>query len=719
MAMRLTGMMSGMDTESIIQELVAAKRTKVDKATKEQTRLGWKQDAWKSLNAKLQNLQKKYLSNMKYTDAYSKKTTKVSNADVVSVITGEKAINGVQALTVEQLAKSGYLTGNKISAANGGELTALSKVKDINGMFAGMDGEIPATGAFTVKSAKGEVEISINADTTISDVLSQMKAAGVNASFDAKQQRFFISSQKSGLTEDFSITASDANGMQALSALGIRTSLASDNATKEEYARKYNAYQAAAAFESNRAAVLDAKVDEYVVRYMDLKNSLDTEADEGRKADIQKQITEIEKKIQVTQSGNGSYTAVATEALQKEVDDARKATPGYAAAEEFLKGVDKKAAQKADKYLEEYKTLKAALENATLTDGNETRINSRIAEIEEQITVETKVENGVTTYIGATATDKLKAEFWEADKAKAEYAKTVTDAGISAEGATANKINGRNAKITLNGVEFENNDNVFEINGLTLTALKESNEVVSVTTQSDNDGIYGMIKDFLKEYNAIMNEMDKLYNATSAKGYEPLTKDEKKDLSESEIEDWEKKIKDSILRRDSTIGTVSQALRRVMADGVSVNGKQMYLSDFGINMPAYFEAPDNERHAYHIDGDPDDATSSAKPDKLKSMIAGDPDTVVEFFKGLSSQMYTKMNDLSSRVEGYRSFGSFYDDKRMKDDYDSYKSKIADLEKKLTKYEDKWYSRFSAMETSLAKMQSNMSAVTALLGGGGG
>ena len=42
-----------------------------------------------------------------------------------------------------------------------------------------------------------------------------------------------------------------------------------------------------------------------------------------------------------------------------------------------------------------------------------------------------------------------------------------------------------------------------------------------MTTKDDVDGIYDMIKSFLKDYNSIINEMDKLYNADSAKGYEP------------------------------------------------------------------------------------------------------------------------------------------------------------------------------------------------------
>ena len=46
--MRLSGLMSGMDTESIIQQLVEAKKTKVTKTVKAQKSLKYKQDAWKS-----------------------------------------------------------------------------------------------------------------------------------------------------------------------------------------------------------------------------------------------------------------------------------------------------------------------------------------------------------------------------------------------------------------------------------------------------------------------------------------------------------------------------------------------------------------------------------------------------------------------------------------------------------------------------------------------
>lgn len=501
MAMRVTGMYSGLDTESIIQELVKAKQTKVDDAKKAQTKLEWQQDAWKELNTKLKSLQTKYLSNMRFSDAYTKKTTKVSNSNVASVITGEGAVNCSQTLEVRQLAKTGYMTGAKISDKDGKDLTALSKLSDITD---GITGE----GSITLKAGSKTVDIQITADTTISDVLTQAKNAGLNASFDAKQQRFYISSKESGAANDFSFTANDANGTAALAALGLT-------------------------------------------------------ADSGAK-----------------------------------------------------------------------------------------------------------------------------------------------------------KINGQDAVIYLNDAEYSSSNNTFEINGLTITALQETQagEKVTISTETDTDGIYDMIKNFLKEYNSIINEIDKLYNADSAKGYEPLTDEEKEAMSESEIEKWEQKIKDSLLRRDSNLSSVGSALKEIMAGGIDVNGKKMYLSSFGIETLGYFEAEDNEKNAYHIAGDADDESTSGKDDVLKGMIANDPNTVISFFTQLSQNLYGKMTEMSKSVDGYRTYGNFYDDKKMKSDYDDYTTKIKDLEEKLTDYEDKWYAKFSAMETALAKMQSNANAVTSLLGG---
>ena len=700
MAMRLSGLMSGMDTDSVIQELVSARRTKVDTAKKAQTKLSWKQDTWKELNTKLKNLQSKYLSNMRFTTSYSKKTTKVSNSAAVSVITGEDAVNGVQTLKVKQLAKTGYLTGAELKGADGktkGEYTALTKLSDL-----GVAGE----GTFSVKSASGSVDVKVNGDTTISDVLTKLKEAGLNASFDAKNQRFFISAKDSGVKNDFSLTASDANGASALSALGLQVNLNSDKASLAQY-REYAGYYVAGdrvATIANMQSFIDKDVESrtngYLAQYKSLKSSL---------KNAEEKIVELEKKYEDSPLDTIENYENRIKEIQQNLDN-----------NVYVEGEEKETAEKK---LAELKAQKADAEALKAQKETVDSLEKQIADISGadgyiRVTATTDAEENETYTAAATA--KLTAEVEDAYYNKASYAATVMSSydenDTTATGAT--KVTGQDAVIVLNDAEFTNNTNVFEVNGLTFTALSETaaNETVTVTTQNDTDGIYDMIKNFLKEYNTIINEMDKLYNADSAKGFEPLTNDEKEAMSESEVEEYEKKIKDSLLRRDENLSSISSALKTAMAGSVTINGKKMYLSDFGINTLSYFSAPDNQKNAYHIDGDADDADTSGNADVLKGMIASDPDTVITFFSRLSQQLYTEMSNQSKSVDGYRSFGSFYDDKKMKTDYTDYNSKIADLEEKLNDYEDKWYKKFAAMETAMAKLQSSTSAITGLLGG---
>ena len=650
--MRLSGLISGMDTESIIQELVSAKQTKVDNTKKAQTKHEWKQDAWKSLNTKLKNLQSKYVANLRFSSSYMKKTTKVSNSSAVSVITGEDAVNGVQELSVKQLAKTAYLTGGKVQAgAEGKKWDALSKISDV------MGADFKA-GDITFTAGGKTVDIEVTEDTTISDFLSKIKASGLNANFDAGQQRFFISAKQSGADSNFSMTADNVGGAKILAALGLQVSLKDDpDSLKQyqEYASYYNENDKDATIAGMRS-LIDGDIATQTQNYLDrYKNLVEL------KKEAEDKITELKK-------------------------DSDKNEAAIKAQEESIAAYEKEMKDITDSYID--------ITTATGDDGE-------------------------VTYT-ATAKEDFKKNVEESYYEKAAYASEVLkkyNAGTDVEGY-ATKIEGRDARIVLNGAEFTSANNTFAVNGLTFTALAETkaDEVVTVTTQDDTDGIYNMLKDFLKEYNSIINEVDKLYNADSAKGYEPLTDDEKDAMSESEAEKYETKIKDALLRRDSSLSSIRSGFVEVMSKGIEVNGKTMYLSSFGINTLSYFTAGDNEKNMYHIDGDPDDASTSGNADKLKSMIASDPDTVVSFFTQLSKNLYSKMNDLSKPVEGYRSYGSFYDDKKMKTDYDDYKTKISDLEEKLADYEDKWYKKFSSMETALAKLQSSTSAVTSLLGG---
>mgnify|MGYP000784964156 CR=1 FL=1 len=197
----------------------------------------------------------------------------------------------------------------------------------------------------------------------------------------------------------------------------------------------------------------------------------------------------------------------------------------------------------------------------------------------------------------------------------------------------------------------------------TSSGVSDSTSQQETHGTTDTQGIYDKIKDFLTSYNNIINKMTKLYNADSAKNYEPLTDDEKSQMSDSEVEKWETKIKDSLLRRDSNLSTIMNAMTTSMTKAISTNGKNYSLPSFGISTLGYMNSAENEQNAYHIDGDEDDENTSGNKDKLMAALSSDPDTVIDFMKQLSTNLYTAIdkqmqsNSLRSRYSIYNETGA--------------------------------------------------------------
>lgn len=523
MAVRISGINSGLDTDSIVQELVSAYSKKTEKYQKEQTKLGWKQDAWKDLNKKVNAFYKK-VGNLKYSSAYNTKKVTSSDTTKATVTATSGAVNGTQKLHVLSTAQSGYLTGGQVKT----NLTnSIAKSDTTLGSLGFTDSSSIRLQTTDKDGKKIDKQITLNSNSKISDVVTQLRDAGVNASYDENNGRFYISSAQTGKDGDF--TLSDNGSAESKKLLGIL--------------------------------------------------GLDT----------------------------------------------------------------------------------------TGTNGNK-----------------------------------------------------------------ATKLDGEDATIVLNGVEYTSSSNNFSINGLNiavngvtdnisrgadgkfdLTQL-DSSKAVTLNVSTDVQGLYDKIKDFLTEYNNLINEITKLYNAESAKGYEPLTDDEKNEMSDREIEQWESKIKNSLLRRDDNLNTVMQSMLSAMSKTYTVNGKSYALSSFGIKTLGSLNAAENEQNAYHIDGDADDENTSGNKDALMAALTADPDSVVDFMKQLTSGLYDTL-DSQMKSSTLRSKYSIYNDKEMDTQYKNYDKTIKDWEQKVKDKEDYYYKKFSAMETALGKINSQQSSLSGLFG----
>lgn len=308
------------------------------------------------------------------------------------------------------------------------------------------------------------------------------------------------------------------------------------------------------------------------------------------------------------------------------------------------------------------------------------------------------------------------------DSAIADFVQKVQSAHDISTTTTYNKdavkIDGTNAKITLNGIEYEGSSNSFSINGLNIEAQAVTGEgdanAISITTKTDTQGMYDKIKEFLSQYNSIINEITSLYNADSAKGYEPLTDDEKNAMSDKEVEKWEEKIKSSLLRRDDTLEGLMSAMTNAMSKSYEINGKNYSLSSFGISTLGYLNAPKNQQYAYHIDGDEDDSVVSGNTDKLMAALTNDPDTVISFMQQLTSGLYTAVGD-KMKSSTMSSIYTVYNDKEMASEYSDYTDLIKKWEDKLSEKEDYYYKKFSSMETALSKLNSQSSSFSSYFG----
>ena len=741
MAIRITGMYSGLDTEAIISELVSAQSVKKSKYVKDQTKLSWKMDAWKALNTKIFNFYTNTLDNMRFQASYMKKTTKVSNSNVLSVVTSNNAVNGSQSVRVKDLATSGKLTGSDLSKGwPDGEAKNITSSTQLSEL--GIDGRA----SFDVTVGGKKTTISVNGDMKISDVVKKLQNAGLNASFDDNNHRFFISSKESGQAADFTITANNTNGLDALEALGLLTKLSDkeeDPLRKEyqkwaDYLNNDEAYKAVLAEEAaKRAAEYKKANDELEAKNKALQEEIDalkkdpgyqagktadelyeelygpmedTQDDEGNT--VQKRQGGLQAKLDQANADLQAAKDAKAEQLAKAEEEGRELTEGeLASLDEAISNASKAvsdAQTEFNKVNGQYSINKAVEDKQAQMDANQ-------AFIDENKTYYDETTEGEMTTVSAST--KLQNEVKDEFDAKVALADSIIKDGYGGDRRYADRVVGQDAVIYVDGAEFTSSTNDFNINGMTITVYETTGEdTVTLTTSNDVDGVYDMIKNFFTEYNKLINEMSALYNADSSKGYDPLTSEEKADMADSEIEEWEKKIKDSLLRRDATLGDITDAMKTVMMQGAKVNGKTMYLSDFGINTLGYFNAGDNEKSAYHIYGDPDDASVSGEADILKTMIASDPDAVMNFFSGLSKNLYEKLSAKMSAVKDTSSAFTVYNDKLMQKEYDNYKDKISKEEDKLNALMDKWYSKFSQMETALAKLQSKSSGLGNMLGG---
>lgn len=636
MAMRMTGLASGLDTESMVKELVSASSEKVNKIKQKKQDVEWKKEIWSGLNTKIYNFYKTQLSAFKTVSNYNTKKAVVSDETKVTVKAGTGATNGTHSVSVEQTASSAYLTGDNI------------KIKGKS--FSGYKDAGLATKFADMTDAQG-------------------------ADFGLAGQKITISAGNDTIPAlELELGGSGDNGVESISALNAKL-------------------KATSGYENLQASLKDGK--------LVFTNSSEKTLDDGTKVG---EIYTIES-VALGMSGEVGYEKGDADSNTMSADFTAKVKQDFTSTDI---------------------STSTKLADLGIKVGTTFSVNGKDFVVDDKSTI-----NDFTTAIskmGVSASfDAVQGRFYvNASKTGAanDFNITSSDSGALEAlglGSGSKKVDARDAIIYYNGVKYTGDSNTMTINGMTITAKAKTDTAVNVEVSADTDAAYENIKKFVKAYNELIDEMNKYYSEKDA-GYDALTEDERSKLSDTQIEKWEEKAKQGLLRRDDTLQTLLTNMRSALNKGVTVTladgtTQTMSLASIGIVTGDY-----SENGKLHIMGDPDDEEYASQENKLRAALEGNDNLVSQIIggttenKGVGTQMYEYLQKSMARIEGTRSSQTFYNDKTLDSEIDDYDDEIDKWEEKLQNLEDKYYNQFSKMEAAMAKMQSQQSYLSSLFGG---
>ena len=304
--------------------------------------------------------------------------------------------------------------------------------------------------------------------------------------------------------------------------------------------------------------------------------------------------------------------------------------------------------------------------------------------------------------------------------------KDTTDAANLIFGGVSQDGTDGEMSILYNGVQttITSSSNTFSIDGLDIRATNTFNTGsataeggVSFTASADTEKVTETVKKFIEAYNAMIDEVRTQATTKPDSNYKPLTDDQKNEMNETSIKNWEDKAKEGILYNSSALKDLDNATQGIfssmMINGVSYDD----LEKIGISFS-------------------DDYTAGGKivfdEEKFKTAMDSDPEKVSDLFTGTHGIVNTIDSTLSTYATRYasrngNSYGVLIEEagseklsltltnnsiyKELKDMQET----ITNLQSQLSTEQDRYISQFTQMERLINQMNSQSSYLSQLGG----
>lgn len=829
------GFGSGIDRDSIIEQMTAGTQSKITNQKNKMTSLGWKQEAFQAVSDKMLALQDNYFSfasgtNLKYPSMFAKnQITAMGDSDITKFVSATGSSNMLDYLSilgVKQLASSSTLqsaskgtssihTGiTQDSLTNPVYKSSLLQGRQLRfGTYSG--DQYQSAGIFTFPSSYKDKDgdgkdITVPIDYTI-DLDAAVEVDGVTMTGGEKLamqlnkalSQSGIKSGEDSISDVMEFVYADGK-MNLQTKAGKTTNLVINSSSSALTALGYNPQNAdgtdktvsdgisLSEFNENQKQLNDTYVNRQTMtqyltgkkltisfggqtKEIELVKSGDTFADlDDLKDIIQGRLNQAFGTDNIKVAGGTRYGADGNPVIGTDgnpvIDPLSFELGSNASSNQTLTvtsdnaeirnvlGIQKGASNKLnlegsirdniDKLIPDgpdAEAKRAQFLNSLETDGlviNGVKISGVTADTSIQGMIDkinTNKDVGVkASYLSSTnqfvliSSETGSGREIQLEGASADIFGAVKDAaGNYTDG---NFEMGKNAQVLVsygNGIStmIESSSNTFDLEGLRVTVSQEFGNVtqdasgvwnsdrskaVTFSAKADVDGVTETVKKFIEEYNEMIKEINTQVTTRPDKSYGPLTEEQKDEMSDKSIENWEKKAKQGLLYNDATMRALSLDMQGVLTNLMANGANYKDLEEMGITISDDY-----------LDG----GTITFDEAKFKAAMTSDPEKVSNVFtgggdikKGLASIIEDTLTPYATKYANRNgnSYGRLIEEagsekiplsimnNQIYKDLKEMQSVLDTLNARLASEQDRYISQFTTMETLINQMNSQAS-----------
>lgn len=619
-----------------------------------------------------------------------------------------------------------------LSFSTSSKITSSSKLGTIDfneALVAGADGKYK----FNING----VDFEFDSDSTVNDVVSKVNSsdAGVKLYFSSVSQSFEIATKNTGTSSEIKMSQSSGNLLNSLFNIDSNTLTITDaDKGTIEYTEVNDEFSTGITSAIANKIKYGFKADDAEASKYSMNINID-----GTDYELELDLSALTAK----KDGDDPYT---DEEISTALNDALKAAYqdktgseltnvefGFADNKLVIKSESEVTIGANDFYITNGATnvetkkadgayvAAAGVQSMTFNvNGSEVTVN---ASGSEGIKLQDLVDAGVIT-IDNAGTIIAAADIDGVSTEAKTFLNDVFGKETGIQGTNATDVlsaYGTNSSITVssdgvNFVTYTSATNSFNFDGTNINLANAGNfdagnnedEFITIETAKDTSGVKDAIVKFVDDYNKLLEELyDEVTTSrpkSSGSYYDPLTEEQKEEMSEDEIKNWEENAKKGLLYRDNTVQNFLSDIRGAMSSAVD----GMTLAAMGIKLTKSWE----DKGKLEID-----------ESKLDNAIESMGDKVADFFtgeNGLAAKLENKIDKaISTKNKKYGYLTSLAGIKNTKTDTDNqiYRQmeSIQDLIDRLTdKYEaeqESYWNRFTALERYMAQAQQQSSYFT--------